>query len=182
MTDYSKGQLYKVVDNGLNMCYIGSTVQPLCKRMARHRKDYKNYLEGKGHYRTVHDIFEEYGVENCKIIWIEDYACKSKKELEAREGELQKENVCVNKNVAGRTHQEYLLDNKEMLTEKRKIHYQENRKEIIEKNKQYGSDNREKISERKKTHYRDNRNLYSERNRKQYEKRKVKANQNNPQE
>ena len=183
MTDYSKGKIYKIQDNGLNMCYIGSTVQPLCKRMAQHRKDFKRYLNKIDRKNTsIFRIFDECGVENCKIELVEQYPCESKEELMAREGFFIKEMDCVNKNIAGRTREEYFSDNSEMLSEKRKIHYQENRKEIIEKNKQYGSDNREKISERKKTHYRDNKNLYSERNRKQYEKRKIQANQNKPQE
>ena len=36
------------------------------------------------------ELFDEYGVENCKIVWIKDSPCSSKKELEAEEGRLQK--------------------------------------------------------------------------------------------
>lgn len=120
------------------------------KKMARHRKDFKDYLEGKRHYVSVFEIFEEYGIEHCRIIWIEDCACNSKKELEAREGELQKENVCVNKHRAGRTRQQYCIDNSAMLSEKRKARYQENREELLEKNKRYRRENKEKINEKRK--------------------------------
>ena len=50
MTDYTKGQIYKIQDNGLNMCYIGSIVQKLCKRMAKHRIEYKDFLTGIRNY------------------------------------------------------------------------------------------------------------------------------------
>ena len=50
--------------------------------MARHRKDYKSFKRGqKGHTRSF-DIFNEYGIDTCKIEWIEDYPCNTKKELD----------------------------------------------------------------------------------------------------
>ena len=60
-------------------------------------------------------LFKEFGVENCKIIWIEDYPCNSKKELEAREGEYQQKTHCVNKRMEGRTMEQWTEDNKEYL-------------------------------------------------------------------
>ena len=135
MTDYSKGQIYKIQDNGLNMCYIGSTVQKLCKRMAKHRKDYKDFLTGKRNYTTVFDIFEHYGLENCKIIWIEDYPCNSKKELEAQEGKHQKETDCVNKHIAGRSSKERYEDNKDEVLSKCKIYREREDKKENKRNK-----------------------------------------------
>ena len=38
------GQIYKIVDIGQTKMYIGSTTEPLSKRMERHRSDYKQYL------------------------------------------------------------------------------------------------------------------------------------------
>ena len=35
---YQNGKIYKIVDNGYNLCYYGSTVQPLSKRLASHKK------------------------------------------------------------------------------------------------------------------------------------------------
>ena len=118
MTDYSKGQIYKIVDTGLTKCYIGSSVQKLCKRMGSHRRDYKKYKTGEYHYCSVFDLFDEFGVENCKIVWIKNYPCNSKEELEAEEGRLQQENDCVNKNEAGRTTKQRNEDNKEIYSEK----------------------------------------------------------------
>ena len=32
-------------------------------------------------------LFEEFGVENCKIVLIEEYPCQNRKQLEKRDGE-----------------------------------------------------------------------------------------------
>jgi hypothetical protein len=103
MPDYSKGQIYKITDVGQTKCNIGSTIQQLCYRMASHRANYKNYLDGKYTFVSVFSLFEEFGVENCKMVWVKDFPCNNKKELEAEEGRIQKETDCVNKKIAGRT-------------------------------------------------------------------------------
>ena len=157
MTDYSKGQIYKVVDNGLNMCYIGSTAQKLCKRMAQHRKDYKDFLTGKRNFTSVFDIFEQYGLENCKIIWVEDYPCNSKKELEAQEGKYQKKTDCVNKHIAGRSSKERYEDNKDEVLAKCKIYRErEDKKEQIKERKQQYYQKRREHFLTKTQIYRDN--------------------------
>ena len=35
MNRYEHGQIYKIVDAGFNVCYIGSTTEPLSKRTAQ---------------------------------------------------------------------------------------------------------------------------------------------------
>ena len=56
MSGYEKGQIYKVVDVGFNLCYIGSTTEKLVKRFARHRRHYRAYLSGKRGKLTLFDI------------------------------------------------------------------------------------------------------------------------------
>lgn len=159
MPDYSKAQIYKVVDVGYNKCYIGSTIEKLCDRMAKHRNHYKRYLENKMNYLYVFKLFEEYGVENCKIYWIEDWQCNNKKELEAREGYWIEKMDCVNKRVEGRTKQQWTKDNIEKVREqnkalaqtekykaKKKERYEKNRDNILETNRQYRQDHKEEIN------------------------------------
>ena len=69
---FQNAKIYKFVDIGYNKCYIGSTTEELSMRMARHRACFTSFLSGgnKGHTRSF-DIFNEYGVENCKIELIE---------------------------------------------------------------------------------------------------------------
>ena len=113
---YNYGKIYKVWDNAFTKCYIGSTTETLSQRMARHRVSYNIWKGGsnKGYYK-VFDLFDEFGVENCKIEWVEYYSCNSKKELEAREGKFQREEECINKRVAGRSIKEYYDDNREQI-------------------------------------------------------------------
>lgn len=114
MVDYSKGKIYKIWDNSYTMCYVGSTTQPLSKRMVKHRCDYKRYLQKKRRDPiSVFKIFKEFGIENCKIELVEDFPCESKEELKAREGQRQKECECVNKLIAGRSQKECYEDKKD---------------------------------------------------------------------
>ena len=99
------------------------------------------------------DLFNEFGVENCKFYWIKDYPCNSKKELEAEEGKIQKENQCVNKYIAGRTLQLYRDDFKEKIKENNKVRYQMKKLEISEINKQKRQDNPDEFKERDKQAY-----------------------------
>ena len=71
-----------------------------------------------------------YGIP--EIILIKDYPCNSRKELEIEEGKYHRGNECINKNVAGRTKQEYREDNKE----KKKIYYEKNKDIINEQKKE----------------------------------------------
>ena len=111
ISKYQKGQIYKIVDVGYNRCYIGSICESLSKRMARHRTHYNSLKKGKRGHAKSFDIFEEYGIENCKIEWIEDYPCDTKKELKASEGFSIPNLECVNRIVVGRTPQQYQQQN-----------------------------------------------------------------------
>ena len=71
MSDYSKGKIYRIWDNGFNKCYIGSTISTLSKRMEGHRAKYKQYKSGNHHYTTLFQLFDEYAVSNCKIELLE---------------------------------------------------------------------------------------------------------------
>jgi hypothetical protein len=94
----------KYVDIGYNKTYYGSTIQSLAMRIGNHRRNYywhKN--SNKGSNTSCYSIFDEYGIENCKIELVELYPCNSKEELEAREGYYIRNNDCVNKQIMGRT-------------------------------------------------------------------------------
>ena len=138
---YQKGQIYKIVDVGYNLCYIGSTCEKLSQRLVRHRIDYRN----KKKKLSVRKIFDEYGIENCKIEWIEDYPCNSKKELLAREGHYIKNTECVNRHVEGRTDQE----KKDVDLERHKQWYKENTEHRKEYMKEYNERNNEKLKQQR---------------------------------
>ena len=47
LNKYKNGKIYRVSDNSFNKSYIGSTIQPLSRRMGGHRKLYKLFSSGK---------------------------------------------------------------------------------------------------------------------------------------
>jgi hypothetical protein len=88
-------------------------------------------------------LFDKYGVENCKIELIENFPCKSKKELDQREGEIIKAIICINKVVAGRSGVEYRKDKKEELNQKSRTYYEENKQKEIQRVQKYYQENTE---------------------------------------
>ena len=174
MNRYEKGQIYKIVDVGYNKCYIGSTCEGLKKRFERHRNCYKAHKNGRPNsFMSSFHLFDEFGVESCKIEWIKDFACNSKKELEAEEGRIQQQTDCVNKNVAGRTVQQYREDNKERISANAKIYRTENYKDL----KQKRQENAEYIHQKGKEHYQANKEYYNQKHKEHYYKNKEATNE-----
>jgi len=77
--------------------------------MANHKAHYKQYLNGKHNNLTSFEIVKH---PDAYIELLEDYVCENIKELSKREGYFIKSIKCVNKNIAGRTVNEWYQDNK----------------------------------------------------------------------
>lgn len=135
--DYKNGKIYKIIDNSYTKMYIGSTTQPLSKRFWFHKGSYKSWLKNNKYKNSSFDLFDEFGIENCKIELIENYPCNSKEELERKEGEHIKNNNCVNKVIAGRTKKEHYEDNKDKLKEINKLNKILNKDKYKEQQKEY---------------------------------------------
>jgi hypothetical protein len=130
---YQTAKIYKIVGNIDNSkCYIGSTVQPLYSRMSGHRQKYR-----KQHPITSGQIFDEYGVENCSIVLIENFPCDSKEELHKRERYWIETMDCVNKCIPSRTNQEFREDNKEKIREDKRKYRELNKEKIREHKNQH---------------------------------------------
>lgn len=166
MNKYEQGKIYQIVDVGFNKCYIGSTCEGLKRRMARHREHYKAHVNGctRKHERSMM-LFDEFGIDNCKILLIKDFPCSSRAELEREEGREILNNIdkCVNKNVVGRTPREYYYDNQERLLQNKKEHRLNNIEQYKEKDRKYNDNNKEKISERRKKQYEQNKEQHAQR-------------------
>jgi hypothetical protein len=147
MTNYQKTKIYKIESHLGDKIYVGSTAKEyLSQRFQQHKNDYKKWKETKLKKITSFDIFEEYGVENCNIVLIEEYPCTSKDSKNAREGHYIKTLNCVNKRIEGRTREQYIIDNKESIQQ----YYQKNKERIQEYSKEYRENNKEQIKEKKK--------------------------------
>ena len=148
MNKYQNGKIYKIVDVGYNKCYIGSTCEKLSKRMAHHRQKHNAFLRNNSYFTSSFKLFQEFGLENCKIELIENYACECREELLRREGHYIKQNDCVNTVVAGRTDEEYRNDNREKVNEARRERYSrskiEDKEKVIEQRREEYSRNKDK--------------------------------------
>jgi hypothetical protein len=147
---YHNGKIYAVRSNQTEKFYIGSTTQPLYKRLYEHRQDKKRNDKKIFGRVSSSDILE---YDDHYIELLENFKCENKQQLEKREGELIREhkNNCVNKHIIGRTDKEWREDNKEYLQE-----YELNRQdkeERKEKLKQYCKDNKDKLNEMRKEYY-----------------------------
>ena len=176
-----KKEIYKITDIGYNKCYIGSTTEELSQRMARHRQNYKHFLNGgKGSHIRSYDLFNEYGIEKCKIELIEYYKCDTLQELRKREGEHIKNTECVNKYVASRTYKEYREDNKDRVQARDKTrwitYYQEHKEEIIAQKSEYREKHRDKVNEHVKAYRDKNREKVNEKAKEYREKNRDEIN------
>ena len=135
MPDYSKGKIYKIVNDVNDKVYYGSTIQKLCVRMCGHRAKHSNCMS------------KNIGVDlkECKIILVENIICNSKEELLKRERWYIENNECVNKRIPGRTKKEYRQANKEKIAKKRKQYNEKNKAKMSEKSKKYREKNKVKI-------------------------------------
>ena len=87
MKNLSRGKIYMIMSDKGDMVYVGSTCSKyLSYRMAAHTASYKCLLNGcKTSDLSSFRLFEEYGVDSCKIILLESYPCNTIDELHARE-------------------------------------------------------------------------------------------------
>ena len=135
MVNYNNGKIYKIVaDNGEEGdVYIGSTTKKrLCDRMVQHRYTYKKWKEGEYHKFSSFDLFEKYGIENCKIILVEEFNCDTKDQLLKHESYYIESTHCVNKCIPNRTRKKYCEANKD-------------KKKLIDK--KYAEVNKERLKE-----------------------------------
>jgi len=129
--DYTHGRIYKILNYIDDACYVGSTCQPLAKRMAAHRY---NAIEAKKRHLPLYMKMNEYGHENFYIELIEAYPCGNSEELRKREGQFIREFGTLNNLIAGRTSQENSRE-----------YHQNNRETILARKKEYREANRERL-------------------------------------
>ena len=114
--DFNKSKIYKITNDYNDEIYIGSTCNTLIKRFINHKSDSKKeHCKNKQIYKLMNQI----GFERFRIELIEEYVCQDKYQLRQREGHFIREIGTLNKNIAGRTKQEYQKENYEANREHR---------------------------------------------------------------
>jgi hypothetical protein len=151
---YQNGKIYKIWSLETDEIYVGSTCQPLHKRMHKHRealtqekcKNYKLYQE-----------MQRIGLHAFNIELIENCPCNSKYELIKREGHWIRElTSTLNMRIAGRTKKEYAEENKERVSQYKREYRGEHEDMIKQRAKEYYEQNKDIILERVKEHYKQN--------------------------
>ena len=168
MCDYSQSKIYKVYSPSKNISYYGSTTHDLQKRLINHIRKYKYYKDGKTNYVSVNDVLE---CQDAVIELVENFSCNNRKELADREGYYIKNNECINKNIPGRTPEEYRLENIVYYKEYSKDYYNDNKDKFKKYSKEYRNNNKDYYNEYRKTYYEDNKEKI-----KQYSKEKYRIN------
>jgi len=154
MPDYSKGKIYTLrCKYDTTLIYVGSTINPLYKRLGNH-KDKSKSSPTRKIYSTINNDWDNWYIE-----LYESYPCVNIEELTKREGEIIRLIGNLNTVIIGRTILEWRQDNKEYIKE----YYQNNQEKISEQRKEYRHDNYEMIRKQKRE--------YTEKNREQIQER-----------
>lgn len=142
MPNYQKGKIYTIrnyTDN--EMIYVGSTIETLSLRLAKHRASCK-----AGINNSLYSHIADNDWSNWYIELYENYPCNDKSELHKREGEVIRLVGSINKNIAGRTRKEYNKENVDSIKEQRIKYRTENVDNIQKYGKNYYENNKEKLS------------------------------------
>ena len=164
---YQSGKIYKIWNDVNAEIYVGSTHDTLSRRMTKHRTTAKTDIS-----RKIYQTMNELGIEHFRIELIENFPCKSKEELNAREGHWIRLIGTLNSSIAGRNKQEYYSEQKAVILEQQQKHYEKNKEIIQERQKKYRESHTEEISLQKKAYYEENKTKINEFKKDWYEKNK----------
>ena len=137
-------KIYKVISlNNPELVYYGHTCQTLAQRFCQHKSP-NNKSRSK-------EIIKK---GDAVILLVEDYPCESENEAAVRESFYIINNICVNKQIPGKSiekkkedKREYYEKNIDELTEYHKEYYKTNIQEISDKKKKYYEANKEEIKD-----------------------------------
>lgn len=159
-------KIYEIRCNETDEVYIGKTTKTLKERLSKHK--YSDSCTSK------------------QIILREDYVMSEIDKCDTEEESIFLESYyirntdnCINRNIPGRTKQEWYEENKDEILErykiyseqnkeKRKEYYEQNKDEILIRKKEYHEKNKDKISEKRKEYYEKNKDEINEKRKETY--------------
>jgi hypothetical protein len=98
---YSNGKIYTIRCRSDNLLiYVGSTIESLSQRFARHKRCCYNEKE-RGYNMLLYQTIRSKEWDDFYIELYENCSCKSKKELNKREGEVIREIGTLNVKISG---------------------------------------------------------------------------------
>jgi hypothetical protein len=175
MSKYQSSKIYKIYSDVGDKVYIGCTTKKyLSQRMAKHKYDYTYYKKNREEtgfaFVTSYLMFDEYGVDNCKIELLELYPCNSIDEIRKREAHYIK--TIPNINNCHNWTQERINAKKETERQQAKLSYEKNKTELNKKSIEYYAKNKELIIEKRNL----NKEKYNLKRREKYHKMKSESN------
>ena len=135
---YENAKIYFIGNTIDDEVYVGSTTQPLSKRMVKHRCDAKTRPDKM----TVTKHMASLGIENFYIELLEECPCDNIDELMKKEGEWTRKFGTLNDKINGRNHWEWTQKWRE-----------ENREKYLQSRKEYRQKNLEKLKEQANARY-----------------------------
>jgi hypothetical protein len=133
---YEKSKIYTIrCRNDESKIYVGSTTQPLKKRFQDHKAKALGYPNRW--YKDIEDWNDWY------IELYEEFPCQNKDQLLKREGEITRLIGTLNKNVAGRTTKEWMIETNYDTAQKNKERYEKDKEKLKEEAKEYRLKNKE---------------------------------------
>ena len=147
--DYKHAKIYQIVNDITDDVYIGSTCQPLSKRMAEHRASMRTKRDSHNRlYQKMLDI----GVEHFNIYLIKETPCENKEQFRAIEGEYIRAKGTLNGQIAGRERKTYGKEMRDMgkIPRKDKSYTMNNKDKLNEYGRNYYNDRKEKIKQKER--------------------------------
>ena len=168
MNRYQKSKIYKMYSDLGDKVHIGCTTkQYLSQRMAKHKYDYTYYKKKREDtgFAFVYSylLFDEYGVDNCKIELLEAYPCNSIDEIRKREAHYIK--TIPNINNCHNWTPERIEEKKQTERKQSKEFYEKNKTELNKKSLEYYHKNKDIIVEKRNS----NKEKYNLKRREKYQ-------------
>lgn len=185
--EYSTGKIYGIKNIINDKLYIGSTKNTLDKRWQSHK------TASCKKTAKLYAAIVELGIENFSIYLIEDYPCKSRKELLDRESFYIRQYDSIsngyNMYLSGRTKAErkeqkrqndkaYREAKGQELLDRKKQYYQANREHIIEMSRENQQRNKEHRKEYMRQYQQKHKERLAQQHKDYYQKHKDKWNKN----
>ena len=176
--DYKNGKIYCIRNSVDDDLYVGSSCQALSKRWQKHKDSLTTYKKDRKLYSKMNEL----GVDNFYIELIEEYPCDNVEQLRRREGEIIREwKPILNKQIAGRTINEWREDNKEHIQEDKKNYYIQNKEKLNEYYKEWYEENKEEQKQKRKEYKENNREKVLQQKREYHHKHKDRINEDKKQ-
>jgi hypothetical protein len=172
---YQNGKIYVIRNQIDDDVYIGSTCQPLSKRMAYHRRDMKGYKKERKLYSKMNEL----GSDQFYIDLVEEYPCMNKDQLRKKEGEYIRSMGTLSSLISGRTKKEWTLEKIEHVKEVNRNYHEEHKAEHNERNKKWREEHPEEMKAYKEKWYAENKEEHLKKSKGRYEQNKEQILQRN---